>query len=160
MTPTCSPGRSGKGVFGLSKPSSYSASMSRMVCIIPGLLKGDPLSGPPARLHLAHGPPVLGQLRVAGQEGDALAEGLGQQQAVEWIFVQGREAIDAHRVLAGDGKLDIAIVEQPPAQQARLDPEVLPSQGALDGDLPQAGRAEAKLPARVRPEPTRPPGKP
>ena len=41
------------------------------------------------RLHLAHGPGVPGQLRVAGEEGDALAEGLGQQQAVEGIFVQG-----------------------------------------------------------------------
>src|SRR5258708_40312920 len=131
MTPTCSPGRSGKGVFGLSKPSSYSASMSRMVCIIPGLLKGDPLSGPPARLHLAYGPPVLGQLRVAGQEGDALAEGLGQQQAVEWIFVQGREAIDAHRVLAGDGRLSIPGVEQPPARQPRPDPGAVPARGRL-----------------------------
>ena len=81
-------------------------------------------------LHLAHGPRVAGQLRVAGEEGDAFAEGLGQQQPVEGIFVQGRQAVDAHRVLAGDGKLDVAVVEQTPAQQARLDAEVFPSQGA------------------------------
>src|SRR4030095_1636956 len=52
------------------------------------------------------------------------------------------------RVLAGDGKLCVAIVEQPSAQQARLDAEVFPSEAVLDGDLPQAGGAEAKLIAR------------
>ena len=31
------------------------------------------------RLHLAHGPGILGQLPVACEKGDALAEGLGQQ---------------------------------------------------------------------------------
>jgi len=48
---------------------------------------GDPqeLRG---RLYLAHGSRVPGQLRVGGEEGDALADGLGQQQTVERIFVQ------------------------------------------------------------------------
>jgi hypothetical protein len=41
-------------------------------------------------LHLAHGSGVPSQLRVAGDEGDALAEGLGKQQTVKGIFVQGR----------------------------------------------------------------------
>jgi hypothetical protein len=65
------------------------------------------------------------------------------------IFKATEEAIDAHRVLAGDGKLYAAVVEQPPAQQARLDTKVFPSQVALGGDLPQACGAEDKLVARV-----------
>ena len=43
------------------------------------------------RLHLDHGPGVPRQLRVTGDQGDALTEGLGQQQAVEGILVQGRQ---------------------------------------------------------------------
>src|SRR5262245_20643107 len=42
----------------------------------------------PGCLHLAHRPWVAGQLRVAGDEGDAFAERLGQQQAVEGVFVE------------------------------------------------------------------------
>src|SRR3990172_564009 len=91
---------------------------------------------------LAQGPGVPGELLVAGEKGDALAEVLGQQQAVEGIFVQRGQAVDIHRVLAGNGKLGVAVVEQSPAQQARLDDEVRPSQGLIDGDLPQAGGAE------------------
>ena len=86
---------------------------------------------------------------IGGDEGDALAERLGQQQAVEGIFVQVRQRVDAHRVLAGDGKLDIAVVEQTPAEQAWLDAEIFSAQGVLDRDLPQAGSAEEKLVARV-----------
>ncbi len=47
-------------------------------------------------------------MRVAGEEGGALAESLGQQQAVERIFMQRRQAVDVHRVLAGDGNLGVA----------------------------------------------------
>jgi hypothetical protein len=114
-----------------------------------GALSRSSFPGGHRGLYLTHRPRVLGQLRVAGEEGDALAEGLGQQQTVEAIFVQRGKAVDAHRVLTGDGQLYVAVVEQPPAQQARLDAEVFPSQAVLDGDLPQAGSAEAKLVARV-----------
>jgi hypothetical protein len=33
-------------------------------------------------------------LGIAGEEGDALRQGLSHQQAVEGVFVQGREAVD------------------------------------------------------------------
>src|SRR5882724_3929311 len=111
-------------------------------------------------LHFAYGSGVSGQGPVGGEEGDALAQGLGQQQAVERIFVQRGQTIEVHRVLAGDGKLDVAVVEQPPAQQARLDAKVFPPQGALDGDLPEARGAEEKLVARVVQELARRRGEP
>lgn len=101
------------------------------------------------QLDLAHGPGVAGELLVACEERDAFDQGLGQQEAVEGIFVQRGQAIDIHRMLAGNGKLGVAVVEQSPAQQTRLDDEVRSSQGLLDGDLPQAGGAEEELVARV-----------
>jgi len=50
---------------------------------------------------------------------------------------------------AGDWKLDIAIVEQTPAQEARLDSEVLSPERGFDGDLPQTGGAEEQLVVRI-----------
>jgi len=50
-------------------------------------------------------------LRVSGEQRDALARSLGQQQAVERILVQWGQAVDAQRVLAGDGKFGVAVVE-------------------------------------------------
>jgi hypothetical protein len=38
--------------------------------------------------------------------------------------VQWRQGVDAHGVLAGHWELGIAVVEQPPAQLARIDLEV------------------------------------
>ena len=41
----------------------------------------------PPLLYLTHRPVEPGQLRVAGEQSDPLGEGLGKQQAIEWIFV-------------------------------------------------------------------------
>ena len=87
----------------------------------------------PRFLHLADGAGVAGQLRVGGQEGDAFGEGLGQQQTIEGVLVQRGQAVAAYRVLAGDGQLGVAVVEQTAAQQARLPAEVFPPQRALTG---------------------------
>src|SRR5216684_5174924 len=113
-----------------------------------------------AHLHLADRPAVPGQLLVSGEEGDALADGLSQQQPVEGIFVKQRQAIDVHGVLARDRQFDIAIIEEATAKQTRLDAEVFTPQSILDGDLPQAGGAEEELVARVIQELTRSGGKP
>src|SRR5205085_10883 len=101
------------------------------------------------RLNVLKRARVPGQLRVGCHEGDALDERLGEQQAVERIFVQKRQAVDVDRVLAGDRKLGVTIVQQPAPQQPRLDAEVIPTQRILDGDLPEAGRAEQQLVAGV-----------
>jgi len=81
-------------------------------------------------------------LRVAGEEGDAFAEGLGQQEPVEGILVQRGQAVDVDRVLAGDGKLGVAVVKQAAAQQTRLDLEVLSSECLLR-------RAPSTAPRRI-----------
>src|SRR5690606_15787736 len=92
---------------------------------------------------------VAGQLRVAREQGDALGEGLGEQQPVERILVQGRQGVDAHRVLTADGQLGVAVVQQATAQEARLDPEIVTPERALDGYFPEARGAEEQLVARV-----------
>ena len=64
------------------------------------------------RLHLAYGPGVPRQLRIAGEKRDPLAQRLGQQQSVEGVLVQEGQAVNAPRVLAGDGQFGVAVVEQ------------------------------------------------
>ena len=104
---------------------------------------------------LRRGPTVSGQLRIAGKEGDAFSEGLCQQHAVEGIFVQRGQAVDVHRVLAGDRQLDVPVIEQAPSQQSRLDAEVFAPEGILDGDFPNAGGAEEEFVLRVLDLPAR-----
>src|SRR3712207_7328972 len=54
------------------------------------------------------------------------------------------QPVDVHRVLAGDRQLRVAVVEQAPAQPARINAEVVPPQGVLDGDLPDTRRAKVQ----------------
>jgi len=61
----------------------------------------------------------------------------------------GGKLFDRHRVLARDRQLSVPVVEQSPAQKPRIDAEVVASEGSLDGDLPDAGRAEQELIARI-----------
>ena len=85
-----------------------------------------PMSG--CRLHLANWSGVPGNLCVGSDEGDALDEGLRQKQAVEGILMQRGQAIHVYGVLAGDGKLHVPIIEEVPAQDPRLDLEILVAQ--------------------------------
>src|SRR5207249_4060759 len=119
------------------------------------------------RLYLAHWSGITSQLRIAGEQRDPLGKSLRQQDAIEGIFVQVRQALDVHGMLAGNRQLHVAIVEQATAEQTRLDTEVVATEGALDGDLPQACGAEeqvvlrvAELPARRGGEPLRLTGRP
>src|SRR5689334_19299441 len=96
-------------------------------------------------LNLAHRTRVTGQLIVRGEQGDALAERLREEQAVEWVLVQWWKHVDVHRVLAGDRELRVPIVEQASPQDTRLDLEIASAQRFLDGDLPEAGGTEQQL---------------
>ena len=66
--------------------------------------------------HPPHGPRIAGQLRIAGEQRDPLDERLSDEQSVEGILVQGRQGVDAHRMLAVDSELGVAVVEQASAQ--------------------------------------------
>ena len=74
---------------------------------------------------------MTAQSGVAREQRDALADCLSQQEAVERVPVQSRQAVDADGVLAGDGQFGVAIIEQCPSQQARLDAEVLSPESAF-----------------------------
>ena len=69
-------------------------------------------------------PPYRADLRIARQEHDALGERLGKEEAIERIFVQTRQGVDIHRVLAGDRKLRVPVVEQAATQDARFHVEI------------------------------------
>src|SRR4051812_27382180 len=96
-------------------------------------------------LHQPHRSGIPGQLSVAGDEHDPLADRLRQQQAIEWIFVEERQDIDGESVTAGDRELRKAIVEETLEQVTRVDPEVVSIQCAFDGELPDAGGAKEEF---------------
>lgn len=61
------------------------------------------------------------------------------------ILVNARYAVDSNDVIAHDGQLAIAIVEQSAAKQPGIDLKVLAAQPTLDHNFPQTGGAEQKL---------------
>lgn len=61
--------------------------------------------------HLAHGPRVTCELRIAREERDPLGHCLREQQSIEGILVQRRQAVDGYRMLAGHGQLDVSVIE-------------------------------------------------
>src|SRR5262249_36798049 len=71
------------------------------------------------------------------------------QHAVERILVKRRQVEGRHRVLAGNRQFAPSVVDQPAAQPARLDAEVLAAQAVLDRHFPQARRAEPEPRARI-----------
>ena len=79
---------------------------------------GSEPSNPPNRSWIA------GDDLIGGQKEDALGLGLGNDQAVEGVFVEWRQVLGGDGVLTGDGQLDIAVIDQAPPEQLRLDPEV------------------------------------
>ena len=115
----------------------YSVARYRLECEV-GLF--DPVVS-----DLFHGPLISRQLGVGSEKRDAFRNCLGQKEAIEGIFVQRREAINVGRMLSGDGKLDVSIVEQAAAQHTRVSMKVIPTERALDRDFPDARGAEVEL---------------
>src|SRR5665647_1407198 len=52
-------------------------------------------------------------------------------------------------MLTRNRQLDVAVIEQPSAQQPRFDTEVFPAERVLDRDFPQTRGAEEELVLRV-----------
>ncbi len=92
---------------------------------------------------------MIRQQWVGVQERYALNYRLGKQYAIEWVLMKRRQQFDGNRVLAGDWLLNIAIVEQATPQQSGIDAEIIPAQSALDGDFPEARRAEQQIVVRI-----------
>jgi len=85
---------------------------------------------------------IPGDKFIGRDQREAFDLGLGNQHAVKWILVDQWQIQGSHRVLARDGELAPAIVDQAASQPARLDTKVLPAEPVLDGDLPKAHGAE------------------
>ena len=92
---------------------------------------------------------VTSELHVGGEERDFFDKRLGDQKAIEGIFVKRRQSLDIDGMFAGDRELDVAIVEESTPENARLDPKIISAEGALYRDLPKAGGAEEKLVFRI-----------
>jgi hypothetical protein len=67
-------------------------------------------------LDFADGAGVFGYLAIGGEQGDAFDGGLGDEETVEWVLVDGRKTVDRDGVFAGDGKFRISIIEQSAAK--------------------------------------------
>ena len=59
--------------------------------------------------------------------------------------MQGRKKVYSHGMRAGDGKLRMAVLQQIPAQQTRVDTEVRAPESVLDGDFPERRSAEHRF---------------
>jgi hypothetical protein len=84
-------------------------------------------------------------LSVRGDQGDAFDRGLGDEQAVDWVFVEQGKHLHGDRVVAGDREFDIAVFDQISAKDRRVEEKVFAPKSALDGDLPDAERAEVEI---------------
>ena len=68
--------------------------------------------------------------------------GLGDQHAIEWIFVNWRQIQSRQGVLARDSEFMPAIVDEGAPESLRLDVEIFATERMLDRHLPKARRAE------------------
>ncbi len=101
------------------------------------------------RSDFSHRRPVTRQLLIVGGKRDSLHERLRKQHPIERVLVKRRQSVHVHCMLAVDLKFHVAMIEERSAQQPRLDLEVLPAEGILDRDLPEACRAEQQFVLRV-----------
>src|ERR1044071_2936856 len=92
-------------------------------------------------LHLAHRFVVTRELPIGHQENHASSDGLGQEKAIEGIFVKRRQAMHVHSMFAGDEKLRVTVINQRAAQNAGISSKVFTPEGALDRNLSQAPTA-------------------
>ena len=54
---------------------------------------------------------IASEVPIGGEKGNALDDGLCDQEPIEQILVGGREMGSVDGMLAGDGKLGVAVVE-------------------------------------------------
>ena len=65
---------------------------------------------------------------------------MGNKNAVEWVFMDERQAVDRNGVLTGNRQFLIAVVQQPTAQHPRINLKIGTPKATLDGNFPKAGR--------------------
>jgi len=82
---------------------------------------------------------------IGGEQGDPLHQCLGDQDAVERVFVQRRQEVEGDRVGTRDRHFGVAVVEQTAAEQPGVGVDVGPAKLVFDRDLPQAGSAEEQI---------------
>ena len=91
---------------------------------------------------------LSGKLRdnlVGCDEREPLDMGLGEQHAVEWVFMDWREIECRHGMFARDVEFTPAVVDGRASQTSRLDAEIRAAKPVLDRDFPKARRAERQL---------------
>ena len=54
---------------------------------------------------------ILADKRICGQKRDAFHCSLGDEDAIEWIFMYARKRIDEQSVLAGDAQLGVQVIQ-------------------------------------------------
>ncbi|SHG79997.1 hypothetical protein SAMN04488135_101302 [Pollutimonas bauzanensis] len=91
----------------------------------------------------AYGTGIFANALIGGRKGNAFDGRLCNQQAVEWIFMDGGQAVDRNNMFTCDSQLLIAIIKQRTAQQARIDPCTVSSQ-ALSEQTQRNRRALVK----------------
>src|SRR5579883_895496 len=101
-------------------------------------------------LYETHRGRVATHKRIRRQQGDPLDDRLSDQHPIERVPVNRWEIADRNSVLARDRKLVIAVIEQSPAQQSRLDLEIVAAEAALDRNLPKAGGTEQQVGISIR----------
>lgn len=97
-------------------------------------------------------PRVTRDERVCRKQRDPFHLGLRDQDSIERVLVNQRKNVDPGCMFASDRQLDIAVFQQTPPQQARVDMKVLATQGILDCNLPYRCSTENEFCARIRDE--------
>jgi hypothetical protein len=78
----------------------------------------DPSARPTS--HLSDRRRILRNQRIRGQQGDAFDHRLGDQDAVEGVLVDRRQAVERDGVLARDQQLAIAVIQKTATQPGTL----------------------------------------
>jgi hypothetical protein len=92
---------------------------------------------------------IAGHDGIGGHQDNRLDHGLSYQNAVERIFVNGRQTANSNGMIAGSRYITVTVFGQSTTQHAGVHPEIRPSEPALDGGLPHTRRAEKQLVGRV-----------
>ena len=76
--------------------------------------------------HQPHRPRIGRQLLIGRNQQQAISAGLGQQQPIKGIAMQGRQCGHRQGVMGLDGQFLPAAIKQGSAQHGRLHPEIVP----------------------------------
>ena len=82
---------------------------------------------------------------IGGQERHAFSVGLSDQQAVERVFMDGRQSLNGQSMFASDRQFSISVIQQAAPQEMRIDLKIGPLQSTLDNDLPYARHTEEEM---------------